>query len=424
MAGEVRVERRKLSDLADVTGGVTLGREVPASESVELPYLRVANVQDGYIDTEDVKAVRVLKSEVDRFRLRRGDVLLTEGGDFDKLGRGAVWDGRIDPCLYQNHIFRVRCNPSHLVPEYLSLFMASPEGRSYFLRIAKQTTNLATINSSQLKAMPVPWPSIAEQRRIAGALDVVSAEENSIEASITKIRAVRQGVLLRAMPLGAQGVPLEDWQRVTLKAVVPSTDYGISEALVSDPQGMPVLRMNNIRDGQVDTSELRYCPTSVPDRLVLRHGDVLFNRTNSIEHVGKAAMWKDDLPKATFASYLVRLNPDLRQITPEYLVEWLQHPIIRQRVKAISTVAVQQVNVNPTRLRDLEIDLPISLDEQRRIVSSLTACDDRIRREEEELAKLRQLKIGLADDLLAGRGGRVRTGLMLTARTQSPHRRV
>lgn len=244
---------------------------------------------------------------------------------------------------------------------------------------------------------------LEEQRRIVELLDALSEAESSIKQTIAKVREVRRGLLLASMiSIGRTG-SFHGWVRVPLKAVVPSTDYGISEALVSDPQGMPVLRMNNIRDGQVDASELRYCPTSVPDRLVLRRGDVLFNRTNSIEHVGKAAMWADDLPKATFASYLVRLNPDLRQITPEYLVEWLQHPLIRQRVKAISTVAVQQVNVNPTRLRDLEIDLPVSLDEQRRIVNLLAACDDRIRREEEELAKLRQVKIGLADDLLAGR---------------------
>lgn len=162
-----------------------------------------------------------------------------------------------------------------------------------------------------------------------------------------------------------------------------------------------MLRMNNIRDGRMEVNDLRFCPTVVPERFVLRRGDVLFNRTNSIEHVGKAAVWRGELAEAAFASYLVRLNINREKILPEYLVEWLAHPLIRQRVKAISTVAVQQVNVNPTRLRELEIDFPVDLEEQRRIVRSLAACDDRIRHEEEELAKLRQLKVGLTDDLLA-----------------------
>jgi type I restriction enzyme S subunit len=142
---------------------------------------------------------------------------------------------------------------------------------------------------------------------------------------------------------------------------------------------------------------------SVPGRLLLQRQDVLFNRTNSIDHVGKAAMWRDELPGATFASYLVRLIPDLRCLTPEYLVEWLMHPQVRQRVRSISTVAVQQVNVNPSRLRELEIDLPVDLAEQRRIIATLETCDEQIRRESEELNKLRELRQGLVDDLLSGR---------------------
>jgi type I restriction enzyme S subunit len=100
---------------------------------------------------------------------------------------------------------------------------------------------------------------------------------------------------------------------------------------------------------------------------------------------------------------LVRLNPDQSRLLPEYLVEWLMHPVIRQRVRSISTVAVQQVNVNPSRLRELEIDFPDDLAEQRRIVSTLASFDDRIGRELDELSKLRKLKRGLIGDLLSGK---------------------
>lgn len=114
-------------------------------------------------------------------------------------------------------------------------------------------------------------------------------------------------------------------------------------------------------------------------------------------------MWREEIPEATFASYLVRINPDATRLIPEYLIEWLMHPLIRQRVRSISTVAVQQVNVNPTRLRDLEIDMPIDVAAQRRIVDSLHSCDEQIEGEQAELSKLRTLKQGLVDDLLAGR---------------------
>lgn len=148
--------------------------------------------------------------------------------------------------------------------------------------------------------------------------------------------------------------------------------------------------------------DLRYLPRSVPAGLLLRDGDVLFNRTNSIEHVGKPALWRGELPEATFASYLVRLVPNRQRLLPEYLVEWLQRPLIRQRIRAIATVAVQQVNVNPTRLRELEIDVPGDLVFQRKAVGALSAFDDRIEAQREEQRKLAELKAGLVDDLLQG----------------------
>jgi type I restriction enzyme, S subunit len=189
------IHYRNLDSLANVAGGIALGASVPSGASVVLPYLRVANVQDGYLAMDDVKTLRVSASSVERFRLKRGDVLLTEGGDFDKLGRGAVWDGRIDPCIHQNHVFRVRCYESKLLPEFLALYMASPEGRAYFLRIAKQTTNLATISSSQLKAMPVPCLPLTEQRRIIAVIDAVSEQERAFEASIAKLRSLKRGLV-------------------------------------------------------------------------------------------------------------------------------------------------------------------------------------------------------------------------------------
>jgi type I restriction enzyme, S subunit len=117
---------------------------------IELPYLRVANVQDGYLDLSEIKSVAVLKSEVDRFSLQTGDMLMTEGGDFDKLGRGTVWRGQISPCLHQNHIFRVRPTRGAILPDFLASVTASSHGKWYFLVSSKQTTNLATINSTQL----------------------------------------------------------------------------------------------------------------------------------------------------------------------------------------------------------------------------------------------------------------------------------
>lgn len=169
-------EIMELNSIADILSGVTLGSEPGGAGSVEVPYLRVANVQDGYVDTTEMKTIRVLRLELPKYLLRPGDVLLTEGGDLDKLGRGTMWDGRIPECICQNHIFRVRCDESRILPGYLSLYIGSPMGKAYFLKIAKQTTNLASINSTQLKQMPIPVPSIDEQAALIRGMADSAAE--------------------------------------------------------------------------------------------------------------------------------------------------------------------------------------------------------------------------------------------------------
>lgn len=153
----------RLGDIATIVSGVTKGRKLDPTRVVSVPYMRVANVQDGHLLLSDVKEIEALPEEIARYRLETGDVLLTEGGDPDKLGRGAVWRGDIDPCIHQNHIFRVRANASTLLPDFLSAQLGSTRGKRYFARAAKQTTGIASINMTQLSAFPVLVPPLGAQ---------------------------------------------------------------------------------------------------------------------------------------------------------------------------------------------------------------------------------------------------------------------
>jgi type I restriction enzyme S subunit len=185
--------RTKLADIAEVRTGVAKNEEKLLAHPVTLPYLRVANVQDGHIDLSEIKTITIERDRIDRYRLLPGDVLMTEGGDFDKLGRGAVWMGEIPTCLHQNHVFAVRVNPKKILPQFLALYCASEIGRRYFLACSKQTTNLASINSTQLKEMPVPLPPIDEQCRIVAALDTWDQAIALSESALNlKVRAHRQ----------------------------------------------------------------------------------------------------------------------------------------------------------------------------------------------------------------------------------------
>lgn len=157
----------RLEDVAEIVSGVTKGRKLDGKPTVMAPYLRVANVQDGYLDLKEIKEIEVLPPDVAKYRLEVGDVLLTEGGDPDKLGRGSVWHGQVTDCIHQNHIFRVRSKTDKLMPDFLSMLIGSERGKRYFLRAAKQTTGIASINSTQLKNFPVLLPSPALQQQFA-----------------------------------------------------------------------------------------------------------------------------------------------------------------------------------------------------------------------------------------------------------------
>ncbi len=203
-----------LSDLADVSGGVTLGREIAGTGVVSLPYLRVANVQDGYVDLSEIKTVEILKSEIDRYALCPGDVLMTEGGDFDKLGRGTVWKGQISPCLHQNHVFRVRPLSVDLNSDYLSHLTASAYGRNYILMCAKQTTNLASINATQVKAFPLILPSPEEQLAIVGHIAAIDNMLSVERARIHKARSTKTG-LMQDLLTGKVPVKADEPEEIT-----------------------------------------------------------------------------------------------------------------------------------------------------------------------------------------------------------------
>ena len=155
----------RLEAISNIQGGITVDAKRKPDETTLLPYLRVANVQRGYLDLSKMKDIRVPNDKVDSLLLQDGDILFNEGGDRDKLGRGWVWRNEIDKCIYQNHVFRARLYSNELVPEFVSIF-GNTIGKEYFIKQGKQTTNLASINKTKLSAFPVPFCSLNEMTKI------------------------------------------------------------------------------------------------------------------------------------------------------------------------------------------------------------------------------------------------------------------
>ncbi len=174
--------RTKLKYVATIQTGLTLGKDYGNQEVAEYPYMRVANVQTDHVDLRTVRSVSVPPGEAERCSLRKGDVLVTEGGDLDKLGRGALWSGEIQNCLHQNHVFVVRCGPE-LEPDFLIALLASQHGRTYFELTAKKTTNLASTNSTTLRSFPMALPKPEQQRLI---LKQLAQDSQQIDAALRR----------------------------------------------------------------------------------------------------------------------------------------------------------------------------------------------------------------------------------------------
>jgi type I restriction enzyme S subunit len=166
--------------------GITKGRKLPAGTTTrKVPYLAVVNVQDRRLDLNTVKVIEATEGEISRYRLKHGDLLLTEGGDPDKLGRGSLWNDEISECIHQNHIFRVRVTDDCLTPLFLNWLVGSERGKRYFLKSAKQTTGIASINLRQLRAFPLLTPPLALQQRFSAAIESVSAVTAQVQESFT-----------------------------------------------------------------------------------------------------------------------------------------------------------------------------------------------------------------------------------------------
>ena len=268
----------------------------------------------------------------------------------------------------------------------------------------------------------VPALPLPEQHRIAEILDTFGEAIRKTEQVILKLQQMKQGLLQDLLTRGIdengelrdserhpeqfQDSPLgripTGWEVTPLREVVPKAEYGISSSL-SDKGAIPVLRMMNFTNGEAELSDLKFSDAAEARGMLLEPGDVLFNRTNSIEHVGRTGIWRGQLPAACFASYLVRLVPATGCLTGEFLNAWLNWDATQIRIRRWATPGVQQVNINPTNLRRTPIAVPRSVSEQERITLVLLQHDRRARDVRDELEKLRSIKHGLMDDLLTGR---------------------
>lgn len=371
---------------------VQLGKMLAAGveNGSQFPYLANRNVKWGHISIDNLGSMNFSASERSKYRLRAGDLLLCEGGE---VGRAAIWSGELEDCYFQNALHRLRPRSGNLAAFCRHYIQYA--ARQGWLQRSSSQTSIAHLSRASLIEFPIPAPPQAEQRRIAEVLDTIDDTVRCAERTIRK-----QEVLYSALSAQMIADAQHGYEQHPLSEVVHRAEYGISTSL-GRTGAIPVLRMGNIQGGKVDVADLRYVDAPRRSLPMLESRDLLFNRTNSMAHVGKACIWRDELPVATFASYLVRLHTT-SQVSTEFLNAWLNLASVQREIRRWATPAVQQVNISPTRLLRAAFAVP-SLAEQVETVQALNEVERQISAKKLHLTKLQETRAGLANDLLSGR---------------------
>ena len=186
---------KTLESIADIVSGITKGRKTTETDLQEVPYMAVSNVKDGYIDWTAVKTILATRQEIEQYRLMPDDILMTEGGDPDKVGRGAIIKVPLKNSIHQNHIFRVRLDEQEILPSFFAEYLRHQKAKRYFLGCAKQTTGIASINMRQLRALPTLVPPLSLQKQFAAFVERVDQQKQTVQQSLEKLELMKKALM-------------------------------------------------------------------------------------------------------------------------------------------------------------------------------------------------------------------------------------
>jgi type I restriction enzyme S subunit len=392
--------------------------ETPEFLPEGVPFLSVDGIQDGelvfqgcrYISPEAHREYRKKTSP------KRDDILMGKAASTGKIARVKV---DIDFSIW-SPLAVIRVDRRVMDPAFCEYALKSAPVQHQIERLCNLNTQ-KNIGMADIPTLQLPLPSLTVQSEVVRFLDRKTAAIDALVARKMRLIALlaesRSALIARAVtrglnpdaPLKASGVewlgPVpQHWQVAQVRRFLESTDYGVSDAL--KPQGtFGVLRMSNVQDGEVHLDDLGYVDSLASQDLLLREGDLLFNRTNSLDLVGKVGIFRGSDSPVTFASYLVRLRVR-RGNSPEFLDYLLNTEPVLARARALALPSVSQANLNPNRYGELVVCVPPPA-EQETIVAFLRqqkeSLDLLIQKTEATISSLREYSQALITAAVAGR---------------------
>ncbi len=346
-------------------------------------FLRTSNVLWDEIDLSSVDEMAIPDHQLPAKLLCRGDLLVCEGGE---IGRAAIWNGKVKKMSFQNHLHRLRPIVEEVEPRFYVYFLQSAFTQLGIFEGVGNKTTIPNLSRSRLAGLEVPQPTIDEQLAIVATLSQVREAIKTQHQSVTIAQDLKRAAMQALFTRGLRGevqketeigpVP-ESWKLRPIGEFAHQLQYGLS--VRGEPSGRyPILRMNCQQDGKVLLRDLQF--VNVDDETAkayrVKPGDILFNRTNSYELVGRTAIVEIET-NAVFASYLVRVSVDNKRLDPRFLNHFLNWGSAQAELKKLASRGVSQANISAGKLR--EFGIPVTdLDEQREIVAILDAIDRKI----------------------------------------------
>ena len=345
----------RVCELAEQLRGVSYGRSDASSTPRPgyLPVLRAGNIKEDGLTFDDlvfVPAERISEKQ----KIRRNDVVIAaSSGSLDVVGKAAR---ALDDYEGGFGAFCKVLRPGPDVdPAYFAHFFRTQQYRQRVSALAAGV-NINNLRNEHLDEIQIPIPALREQRRLAEILDAAQTLRAKRRAALAHLDTLTQSIFLDMF--GDPSTNPKEWPVRTIGDLLESASYGTSEKAEATGE-FPVLRMNNItRTGEMDFAELKYMDLKEDqrERYLVRTGDVLFNRTNSAELVGKTAIYREANPMA-YAGYLIRLRVN-RKYEPEYLAAFLNTVCSKRMLRSMCKSIIGMANINATELQALRIPVP------------------------------------------------------------------
>jgi type I restriction enzyme S subunit len=327
-------------------------------ENRGVPVTRIETISDGTIDSKRVRHADISPKDIERWRLLPGDILFSHINSVDHIGKSALYNGLPEVLIHGMNLLLMRPDQTRVLPEYLHYALRSEAIRSHVRARCKRAINQASINQKELGSIEISVPPLSDQHR---AVDLLTRAESIVRMRQEAEQMAKE--VIAALFLHMFGDPATNpkgWTVRPIGEVIQSAQYGTSTKASTDGAGLPMIRMGNVDFvGRMSLGDLKFVELSPADEAKYRllAGDILFNRTNSKDLVGKTGIWRDGR-EAVAASYFIRVRVDESKVAPDYLWAFMNSRHMKMVLFGTARGAIGQSNINAQELRGLHVPLP------------------------------------------------------------------